>query len=261
MKAIILAAGVGSRLKKYTKDLPKCMLSFAGKPLIKHQIDLLRKVGIKSIIVVKGYLPDKINYPNIKYYINREYPITNMVESLFKAEAGMDDDIIICYGDILYEERVIKAVIESKAEIAVAVDKDYKEYWKLRLDSYEKDIESLVVKNGKIVELGEANCTIDKAQYRYIGLIKFSKTGVEKFKQAYIENKEKYYNSDKPWKRSKNFKNAYMTCMLQELIDRGYNIDPIVVSHGWLEFDNTEDYEKAQQWLKNGTIKKFIKLR
>ena len=68
MKAIILAAGVGSRMKKYTKSLPKGMMKINGKTLIERQIQVLKTVGIKKIIIVKGYKSEMINYKGIKYY-------------------------------------------------------------------------------------------------------------------------------------------------------------------------------------------------
>ena len=70
MKAIILAAGQGTRLKKYTQDLPKGMLSFMGKTVIERQIEMYRKCGINDIIVVRGFAADKIKYEGIKYYMN-----------------------------------------------------------------------------------------------------------------------------------------------------------------------------------------------
>ena len=73
MKAIILAAGMGTRLGKYTENLPKCMLNFNGKTLIQHQIDTLRECGITDIIIVKGHVPEKIQIPGVKYYINDDY--------------------------------------------------------------------------------------------------------------------------------------------------------------------------------------------
>ena len=219
MKAIILAAGEGKRLSKYTKDLPKCMLEFDGKPLIERQVETLRACGINNIVIVKGYMPEKINIPGVKYYINEDYANTNMVETLMCAEEEMDDEIIVCYGDILYEKSVIKKILASNVDIGVTVDEDYWEYWKLRMGKPEEDIESLVIdEEGKIIELGDTNCTLDKAKVRYVGLIKFSKKGVEALKKVYHENKEKYFDKEEPWLRSKSFKKAYMTCMLQALI-------------------------------------------
>jgi len=261
MKAIILAAGMGTRLDKYTKELPKCMLNFEGKTLIKRQVETLRSCGIKEIIIIKGYMSDKIKISNVKYYLNKDYSNTNMVETLFSAENEMNDEILICYADILYEKRLIEKIISTKIDIGVTVDNDYWDYWKARLENPEKDTESLIIDNeGKIIELGDTNCSLDNAKVRYVGLIKLSKKGVEILKKIYHKNKELYFNKNEQWLRSKSFKKAYMTCMLQAIINEGYKVNPIIISRGWLEFDTNEDYEKMNELLKEGKLDRFYKI-
>ncbi|UCD03746.1 MAG: phosphocholine cytidylyltransferase family protein [Candidatus Woesearchaeota archaeon] len=261
MKAIILAAGKGTRLKKYTKNLPKCMLKFNGKSLIQRQIETLRACGVTDITIVKGYMADKIKIPDVKYYTNEDYENTNMVETLFSAEEEMIDEILVCYGDIIYEKRVINKILSDRSDIGVTVDTDYLAYWSARLDKPKEDMESLVVdKDGRIVELGNCNCSPDEAKIRYVGLIKFSKYRVEALKKVYHENKEKYFDKDEPWLNSKSFKKAYMTCMLQALINNGYLVKTINIKNSWLEFDTDEDYEKYQSWLENKTLNRFIDL-
>ena len=259
MKAIILAAGMGTRMSKYAKDLPKCMLDFNGKTLIERQVETLMSVGIEGIIVVKGYMPEKINIPGIKYYVNEDYANTNMVETLMRAEAEMDDEILVCYSDILYEKSVVKKVIEANVDIGVAVDIDYIDYWKARLDNWKEDVESLVIgEQGNIVEIGVPNCQLEKAKVRYVGLIKFSKKGIEILKKVYLKNREKYFDSNEKFMNSKSFKKMYMTDMIQLIINSGQKVYPIRIQHGWLEFDTNEDYEKAIEWLKNRTMKRFF---
>ena len=70
-------------------------------------------------------------------------------------------------------------------DIGVAVDGDYWDYWTARLDEPEKDIESLIIKDGKVIDLGDPNCTRKEAMVRYVGLIKFSKKGVKILKKVY----------------------------------------------------------------------------
>lgn len=262
MKAIILAAGRGTRLGKYTQNLPKGMLNFNGKPLIEQQVEILRKGGINNIIIVRGYQAEKIQIPGVKYYLNEDYTNTNMVETLFCAEKEMDDDILVCYSDILYEEKVLRKVLESKAEVGVTADEDYGDYWQARRDNPEEDRESLVIdKEGKIGDLGNTKCTKEEAKARYVGLIKFSKKGLEKLKEVYHKNKGLYSGKDEPWLRSKSFKKAYMTCLLQALINAGQKVEPIIIRRGWLEFDTVEDYEKYNKWLEEGSLKRFIDLK
>ena len=97
MKAMILAAGQGTRLKKYTENLPKGMLSFMGQTIIERQIEMYRKCGIENIIVVRGFAADKIGYEGVTYYTNEDYANTNMVESLMAAKSEFDEDMIVSY--------------------------------------------------------------------------------------------------------------------------------------------------------------------
>src|SRR3989344_6299138 len=230
MKAIILAAGMGTRLGKYTENLPKGMLNFAGKSLIERQIETLRSCGINDISIVTGYMKDKIKIPNIKYYHNEDFANTNMVASLFCAEQELNDEVLICYADILYEKKVIKKILNSKLDIGVTADDSYWNYWQARLDNPGEDIESFIIKDNRIIELGLPRCSLDKAKARYVGLIKFSKRGVEALKKVFHENKEKYWNKDEPWLNSKSFKKAYMTDILQSLINANHKLEPIIIS-------------------------------
>ena len=262
MKAIILAAGMGTRLGKYTENLPKCMLQFNGKSLIERQIETLRKAGITDISIVRGYKPEKINLSGVKYYHNPDFADTNMVETLFCAEKELNgkDGVLVCYADIIYESKILNTIINANADVGVTVDKDYWEYWQARTDEPEKDMESLVIKNNQVIELGDIKCTKDKAQVRYVGLIKFSKKGIDRLKQVYHHHKQQSFYKDEPWLRSKSFKKAYMTCMLQALINAGQEVKPIVINRGWLEFDTVEDYEKYDLWLKEDSLNRFYNL-
>jgi len=261
MKAILLAAGMGTRLGKYTENLPKGMLVFAGKSLIERQLEILRSCGIEDISIVRGYEPNKINFPGVKYYTNEHFAETNMVETLFKAEKEMEEDFLVLYSDIIYEKKIIEEVLKKNTDIGVTIDTDYWDYWKARLDNPEDDIESMIIgSEGNIVDLGDPKCSFSDAKARYVGIIKFSKKGAEALKKVYHEQRALYFKSDAPWVRSKSFKKACMTCMLKAIIDAGYRVDPIYIKHGWLEFDTVGDYERATTWNQDGTLRRFIHL-
>ena len=109
MRAVILAAGKGTRMGKYTQNLPKGMLNFRGKTLIERQIETLRSAGISDIAIVTGYEADKINYENVTYFHNAKFDTTNMVESLMCAKDFIkNSDILVCYSDILYTKELVK---------------------------------------------------------------------------------------------------------------------------------------------------------
>jgi L-glutamine-phosphate cytidylyltransferase len=259
VKAIILAAGLGSRLDKYTKNLPKGMLKVYGKSLIERQIETFKRCSIKRIIIVTGYMGNKINFPDVTYYQNRLFDSTNMVESLMCAREELEEDIIISYGDILFEERVLKQMLDSDNDITVAVDREWKEYWQSRHGDTSFDTESLRLdKHENIIEIGTPDPDVDDVDGRYVGLLKFSSKGTQIMKKVYDKAKEDY--SGKPWRSSKSFEQGYMTDLIQEIIDSGYAVKAGIIEKGWLEFDTNEDYEKVLQWSESGFLQSIYRV-
>lgn len=259
MKAIILAAGSGTRLKKYTENMPKGMLSFMDKTIIERQLEIYRSCGIDNIVIVRGFAADKIRYNGVKYFTNEDYANTNMVASLLAAKSEFDEDVIVSYSDILFETSMLKKMIESKEDFACAVDDNWKDYWQKRYGKIDFDTESLSIdNNNNILELGLENPPIEKIDSRYIGLLKFSKEGLDYIKKLM----EAAYNEygDEPWQQSgKSVRKAYMTDLLNAIIEAGKEIKAIRFNNGWIEFDTNEDYEKAVEWTKDGSINELIK--
>lgn len=254
MKAIILAAGMGTRLNKYTKDLPKGMLCFNEKTLIEQQIETFQNVGIDDITIVTGYQAEKISYKNVKRYHNPDYASTNMLVSLFCAEKELEGEVIVSYADIIYEKEILKRLKNALGEVVVTVDKEWKKYWYTRYGKIEFDLESLSLNSDNTIkEIGDEVDKCDNIDARYVGLIKFSDKGLSFLKQFYQEGKLNYW--DKVWQKSgKTFQNAYMTDMLQEFIDRNHSIQTLIVQNGWLEFDTNEDYERMRELLDSGKL-------
>lgn len=259
-KAIILAAGQGTRLKKYTENLPKGMLEFMGKTIIERQIEIYKSCGINDISIVRGFAGEKIQYPGVKYYTNEAYADTNMVESLLAAQAEFDDDIIVSYSDILFEERLLKGMMQTDVDFAVAVDDDWKGYWQLRYGKIDFDTESLSIDgNDTITELGLESPKLEDISARYIGILKFSKAGLKFIVDLMKKAHEEY--EDKPWQQSgKVVRKAYMTDLLNAIIESGKEVKAVRFKNGWIEFDTNEDYENACEWVKNGELDKIIEL-
>jgi choline kinase len=243
MKVIILAAGQGTRLRPLTNDRPKCMVELLGKPLIKHQLDVLNRKGIDNIYVATGYLEEKIMYPQIKAkYFNPRYDKTNMVVSLFSALEIMDgDDLLITYGDIVYSEDVIEEVLNDNSKIGVVVDKGWRAYWEARMDNPLDDAETLKVNDeGQIIEIGKKAKSTDEIQGQYIGMIKINKDYVSKFISFYNDlDKNGVYDGQ-------DFDNMYMTSFLQKITEELIPLKPIYINNGWVEIDEPTDLEFTQ---------------
>jgi choline kinase len=241
--AIILAAGRGTRLDKYTQDLPKGMLRVEGQTLIERQIALYRSVGIKNILVVRGYKSEKINYKNIEYFDNHDYASTNMVESLFSAKEKLRGNVIISYSDLLFDQTVLSAALNSNADIGAVVDLDWRSYWRARYGKIDFDLESLKLSiRGEIMDIGKESPISADIDGRFVGIVKLSAKGSEIFQKIYYQNKSQYWG--KTWINNRIFQKIYMTDFLSYLIEIGITVMSIGVTKGWYEFDTNEDYEK-----------------
>ena len=258
MKAIILAGGLGTRLGKYTKNLPKAMLNFEGKPLIQRQVETYRKLGIEDIIIVRKHLADKINISGVKFIDETDYE-THMVVGLFEARNEFNDNLILSYGDLLFEQKVLEDTINSHFDVCVVVDTDWKDYWIARYGSYLEDSESMILdEKGRIISLGIPNPKPEDMHARYVGIIKFSKKILQEIEKVYDKSKKEFW--DKPWYTSPSFKRAYMTDFIQSLIDNNLNVNAIKIRRGWFEFDTVKDYEQALTWIKEGSLNRFYNL-
>lgn len=174
------------------------------------------------------------------------------------AKTEFDDDIIVSYSDILFEEQMLEKMMESKEDFAVAVDDNWKTYWIKRYGTVDFDTESLSIdEEGNIIELGLENPLLEKIDARYIGLLKFSEGGLREIRKildiAYRDC------ADRPWKQSgKTVRKAYMTDLLQALIESGNSVRAERFQNGWLEFDTNEDYENACRWAEDGSIHELL---
>ena len=133
-KAIIIAAGLGSRLNELTRDIPKCMLKVDSKTILEHQLDAYNSNGITDISIVRGYKKDKINFNQLKYYENTDYQNNNILNSLFYAEKEIQGNVIVSYSDIIFSPKIIERLLESSADISIVVDVDWRGRYENRND-------------------------------------------------------------------------------------------------------------------------------
>ena len=129
MKAIILAAGLGSRLLPLTKDKPKCLVEFSGKTLLDRLLKTFKICGVNDIVLVIGHKSKKIDHADLDLVKNESYSNTGIMHSLFCAREKFEKAVIVSYGDIIFENSVLEKLLESKYDITAVVDKKWKRYW------------------------------------------------------------------------------------------------------------------------------------
>lgn len=258
MRALILAAGEGTRLRPFTNDRPKCLVELDGKSLLERQAGVLRRAGIADIIVVAGYRSDQIGKLGFAMRINSRYADTNMVATLFCAADVMtaDSDLVIGYGDIVYEPRVLAALLASGAPVTVMSDRQWLPYWRLRLDDPLTDAETLKLgPSARLLELGKKPRSYDEIEGQYMGLIKIRADHVEHLKSAYaaMDRRARYDGKD--------FDHMYMTSFLQHLIDHDWDVRVAETDNGWLEVDSVSDLQRYEVMAADGSLAAFCNLR
>jgi len=247
-KVIILAAGQTNRLIPFTNNLPACMLEINGKTILQRLLDTFKGCGLNDISVVKGYKKSAIKYPNIKYYYNKNYKNNRTLESLFCANSEMNNEFIVSYADILVDVSVVNRLLESTADISLVVDVQWLEHYKDRYHHPIEEAEKVVVENERIKKIGKI-INPNETHGEFIGLIKFSKKGAEILKENY-RRITKDYTINKPFHTAISLEKAYLTDMIQELIDRGYLVSNVDVTGGWVEIDTIEDLKITQKIIK-----------
>ncbi|WP_439856378.1 NTP transferase domain-containing protein [Pseudomonas yamanorum] len=258
MRVIILAAGQGTRLRPLTNDKPKCLVELNGRPLLHRQLDILRAAGLTEIALVGGYRADCLEGQGVEVLYNHHFATTNMVSTLFCAQEWMVDgeDLLIAYGDIVYELSVLESLLSTDAPLAVSVDREWRRFWEVRMENPLSDAETLKL-NGEnyITELGKKPESYSEVQGQYMGLIKVRGDCVKAFREA-------WQNLDRTILRDdKDFDNMYMTTFLQHLIDTGWTARAAFTDNGWLEVDTVEDLNQYHDLLRSGRLDTFIQLK
>jgi len=231
MKALILAAGRGSRLAPLTDDKPKTLVEVNGISILGKQIENLIKYGINDIIVVTGYLYNKIvdflnhKYPFVKTIVIPEYNSTNNMYSAYKAMNYLaNTDFLMMNGDVFFDAEIINNLINCSSANAIAVQPN----------TYIEESMKVVAVNDRVIHISK---TIDP-QYAYgvsIDLYKFSPAGSKRFFNIAAEYIE-VFGEKKLWSE----------VALDKTLD-SIEFGICNVYNKWIEIDNFEDLKKAEE--------------
>jgi L-glutamine-phosphate cytidylyltransferase len=259
LKVLLLVAGEGKRLRPYTNEIPKCMVELAGNALLSYQLASIEKCNIpkKDIALVGGYKMEAFSDLHFKKFKNVKYSSTNMVATLFCAREFMvaDEDLIISYGDIIYEENVLRTLLGCDDQVSVAADKEWERLWRLRMSNPLDDAETFIMDDDRlIIELGQKPASFSQVQAQYMGLIKIRGDMVSKLIEIYDQmDRQGDYDG-------KTFDKMYMTSFIQYLINAGWRVRATLVENSWLEVDTVDDLECYDQMAKDGVLDRYCRL-
>jgi L-glutamine-phosphate cytidylyltransferase len=232
MRAIILAAGRGSRMGNLTNEIPKCLIKVRGKALLDWQIDALKSAGLNQLSVVTGYKRELISSRGLREFHNRDWATTNMLASLMCAEEWLSqEECIISYSDIFFEASAVDALIRSKAPLAITYDPDWLRLWSKRFSDPLDDAETFQIdKNECLVTIGEKPQSLSDVAGQYMGLLRFTPVGFAELRRSIAS-----LSIDQLGK-------IHLTGVLKIIVDAGrLSVKAIPYRGVWGEVDSEED--------------------
>lgn len=238
VRALILAAGRGERLRPLTDDRPKCLVALAGRLLLDWQLDALREAGIHDIAVVVGWQGARVRRPGLARFENPKWECTSMVASLLAAASWLRAaPCIVAYGDIVYRPEIVRSLASSRHDIAIAYDLEWRALWETRFEQPERDAETLVVERGIVRDIGGPVHDLDRVGGQYIGMLRVTSAGLERIRglwEGLTANARRSFD---------------MTRVLAQLVAAGIPIGAVPTRGGWCEVDQRNDIRVYEEKL------------
>ncbi len=241
MKAIIMAAGMGSRLQNIIGDKPKSLIIADGETLIARMVRILRSRNVKDITVITGYKEELIHHTlgsQVNYFHNSQFANTNSITSLWQAKELLTGDVILMNADLYVEEQIIDIVLAQNRPVVMLSDSSRIEDadFRFMVDG------DRIIKTGNMIENHETDC-------EYVGIVRIDKSFVAEFKKR-LGHMIQQDDSQNWWEG-----------VLYSFINDGmaiYHED--VIGTFWTEVDHIGDYKRLNNWLADqNTISSVIR--
>jgi choline kinase len=236
MKAVILAAGMASRLRPLTEHTPKCLLSIGERPLLQRSMDALMQGGIKDFVIVTGYLHEMIEQfvaktygdtINVEFIHNNVFDSTNNIYSLWLARPAVDGkDFLLLDSDLLYDPAIIKQVTECSAANVLTL---------IRHELGEEEMKVVTDDNGTIREISKT-CNPASAAGESLGIEKIGAS----YSTALYKELEQMMDTE-------HLEDKFYELAFERLIPQGHSYKVIDVTEFFsCELDTVEDFENAK---------------
>jgi L-glutamine-phosphate cytidylyltransferase len=245
MRAVILAAGRGRRMRDFGDDRPKCLVELEGKPLIERQIAALRRGGMDEIGVVRGYRAEMLDFPGLSYFANERWAETNMVMSLAAAASWLrSGPVMVSYADIFYRSELVRGLAGTPGALAISYDRSWRRLWTRRFADPLEDAETFRINGaGQLLEIGGKTTRIEDIDGQYMGLLKFTPPAWSAV-EALLDT------LDAPVRDSLD-----VTGLLRRLLaGNELPITTFSTDGQWGEIDNPDDVALYQDMVKQGDL-------
>ncbi|MCH7493069.1 2,3-bisphosphoglycerate-independent phosphoglycerate mutase [Patescibacteria group bacterium] len=238
-KAIILAAGLGSRLKPLTEEVPKCLTEVNGEPILEHNLKILEKNNITEVVIVIGYLGDvvkkitgnRLGRLNISYITNDSYDRTNTMYSVWLAKEFLLQGTLLIEGDSIFDEKLITMLLNTPDSVS---------YW--AADQFTEKFNgsmSIADTSGRIKEIRIVHGKLRNYKNNY-----YKSTGALKITAAYGKKFYQWLNDEV---KKKNVNIYYDLVLAKNLKHAPIKVCNVHTKARWYEIDNLADLRTAEK--------------
>lgn len=235
MKAILLAAGRGTRISRVIEEIPKCTLPVEGKPLIRRTVEMLLAANIQPVVCI-GYQYEKIQEAlkdlDVKYYYNPFFDVTNSIASLWFARKELEDDVLLLNADVYFQKEILDLVLTDPNETVMTIDKT-----RTKTGDYFFNLtDGCINKYGKDLPLEERSC-------EYVGMAKITKS----FVPTFIARLQELIEAQKH--------NLWWENVLYSFSEEKKLNTVEVNGYFWAEIDYFDDYERIVDYVTQKNLK------
>ena len=238
-RAIILAASRGTEMGEVTAGIPKTMVSIGGAPLLHKLVAQFRASGIRRVVVIRGYAPDKVHAPDVEFVDNDEYEGTGELLSLSKALPHLEGEVVLSFGDILFRRHILNNLLAEEHDIVMAADAAWE-----RRQGAAGYIDYITATRPHSLRYDEEDAFLTAMGPRleppnihgeWIGLMKMTSRGSTQVKAALKELEGRA-----------GFRKLRFDDLFKHLLERQQRVHVLYITGHWLDVDNLDDLSRAQ---------------
>lgn len=249
MKAIIIGAGRGSRLRHETDAVPKTLVPVMGRTMLDFVLDALEEGGFsrKDIVFVSGYAEHVVRkrHPELTFVRNTDWENNNILLSLLSAREHLTEGFVSTYADIVYEGDIVKKLVASPHDITLGCDVRWRRRYVDRAQHPETDAEKLRAEGSRVTELGR-RIVSEAAAGEFIGVMRLSAAGAARFLSGF--DAAAAAHAGREYREGRTFEKAYLIDLLQQLLEEGTEMHRVDTQGGYMELDTLEDLAHAERW-------------
>lgn len=223
------------------------MVSVCGEPLLSRTIRLLKPHASEGIVIVGGYRAERLSTEGHLLVHNHRWHEQNILCSLFSADEYLRGEVLVSYGDTFLTKGAIRPLLgKLQTDLCALVDTGWRESYVGRLMHPTSEAEKVVLKGNSILKIGKSNILDSEAHGEFPGLLRMSAHGADQLRAAFVKARNRYRGG--AFGTARMFEQAYLTDLLQFMIDQGQMVGARCIQGGWREIDTQEDIQRTEAW-------------